>query len=120
MKQKVLPSTDEFCIEQKLSTMVQFSRSPENSRSATLVFTGLLTIKHIEGIYTNTMDEIQDLDNVEIQIKQVNDLDLSFLQFLVYLETKLNDMGITHKKTIVINELVTDLITNSGFESYLK
>ncbi len=82
----------------------------------TIILSGELSVNHIFSIRDELSDHINAHDNAEIIIKEVDIMDLSFVQLLISIK-KLNPF-ITLKLQITNEQ--TDLLKVSGFYELLN
>ncbi len=85
-----------------------------------LTFSGQLTISNIEKIVSETKDEILSAQSIQIVVKDVENLDLTFIQYVSSIKQ-------SAKKTKTEIEVIADLpdellllVENAGFKNIFE
>jgi ABC-type transporter Mla MlaB component len=97
------------------SVLVQKDHPKTNT--LTIVFSGELLIDNAEAIYAEVKSVLGDYDSYVLSTDNVGDIDLSFIQLILALEKELKQKKKNVEKNIQIPETLTELFTNTGFET---
>ncbi len=85
-----------------------------------LTFSGQLTISNIEKIVSETKDEILSAQSIQIIVKDVENLDLTFIQYVSSIKQSAKK---TKTEIEVISELPDELlllVENAGFKNIFE
>jgi ABC-type transporter Mla MlaB component len=84
-----------------------------------LVFSGQLTINNIEKITTEIKTILEKPTAINIQVKEVENLDLTFVQLIYSIKNsgKKNNFKVT--LSVSLSEELKSLVANAGFDSFL-
>ena len=89
-------------------------------KSVDVIFKEELTIYFIEKIKEDFIKTFTKYDNIKIILKDVINIDLSFLQFIYSLQKSAKKNNKTLSFDIKISKEIQLLINNSGLEKILK
>jgi ABC-type transporter Mla MlaB component len=87
----------------------------KNGQPNQLIYSGELTFNYIQYIKDETVEAIKPNQSLSILVKDVDMLDLSFIQLLISMKHMNPDNSIN----LDVNKEVLDLIKVSGFEDVL-
>lgn len=85
-----------------------------------LTFSGQLTISNIEKIVSETKDEILSAKSIQIVIKDVENLDLTFIQYVSSIRQSAKK---TKREVEIVAELPDELlllVENAGFKNIFE
>jgi hypothetical protein len=100
--------------------MMHLTHDPKNPEKVAIVFSGRLNVQYIEKIYAEAMAIPSDIQQIDLSLDEVEDIDLSFLQFLFFFENKLTKQNVRITKQVKVNNLTKEIIANSGLEYILQ
>ncbi|MGQ1945612.1 STAS domain-containing protein [Geofilum sp. OHC36d9] len=91
----------------------------EKNGEVNLVFSGQLTINNIEKIASEIKTILEKPTAVNIQVKEVENLDLTFVQLIYSIKNsgKKNNFKVT--LSVSLSEELNSLVANAGFDSFL-
>lgn len=98
---------------------VTLQTEANNSNNAQIAFSGELLIDSMEGIVAETKELLGDYASYKIQAVDVEDIDLSFIQFVHSLALELKTKNKTISLDIQIPETISDLLKNTGIGKVL-
>ena len=98
---------------------VSAQKDPQNNKSLEIIFSGELLIDNIENIVSETRKILGNYDSYLISTKEIDDMDLSFVQFILSLERTLQAQNKKVVKKMEIPETFTELFSNTGFETII-
>lgn len=80
-----------------------------------IIFSGQLIIYNIDKIIAETKDEILKAKSISINVKDVENLDLTFIQFLYSVKLSAKRNNIDFNIDIKLPEELSLLVKNAGF-----
>jgi hypothetical protein len=83
-------------------------------------FSGHLVINHIEKIVNSAKTQLDYEKSVEVVITNCDNIDITFIQFLIALQKTWMQNGLEFSVKSDIKEDLVRLIENSGFKNILK
>ncbi len=93
---------------------VSTKEDPTDSSALEIVFSGELLIENIDSIVTETRKLIGEYDSYLISAHEIDDMDLSFVQFIFSLEKSLLAQNKKVEKKMQMPETFAELFTNTG------
>lgn len=103
--------------------MKTFSVKGEASPSgnmASIVLKGNITLANAEAVYAELLDAIPTSEKVQVEVRDLVDIDLSGLQLLVALGKFLQQKGMQVAYDIVYPADAVDLVERSGFNVFFE
>ncbi|MFT3741014.1 MAG: hypothetical protein QM786_19870 [Breznakibacter sp.] len=100
--------------------MAQLPFSIIHNRGAntnTLDISGSLVINYIEKIYDALSNDIDLTKNLNIRVKDVESIDITFIQVLFSLKKEFDDLGLTLNISLGLNDDSWSLLQNAGFKN---
>jgi|ADurb_Cas_01_Slu_FD_contig_31_215893_length_3525_multi_6_in_0_out_0_4 hypothetical protein len=85
-----------------------------------ITFSGLLVINHIEKIIDSAKEKISFDKSIEIEISDCENIDITFIQFLIALQKTWLQAGLEFSVKAVIKDDLIRLVENAGFINVLK
>lgn len=101
--------TEPFSIQYSVSENLQL-----------LSFSGQLVINHIEKIVGHVKERLDYGKSVEILVEACENMDITFIQFLVALQKTWMQKGLEFSVRSTVKEDLVRLIENAGFINVLK
>ncbi len=86
----------------------------------TITLSGQLTINSITKLVAEMKDLLQNTSNVNIQVKEVENMDLTFIQMLFAIKNSGKKENYKIKVNMDLSEELTLLISNAGFHEILN
>jgi len=104
----------------KASNIEFREKKKAKGKSVDVIFKEELTIYSIEKIKEDFSKAFTKYNNIKITLKDVTNIDLSFLQFMYSIQKSAKKNNKTLSFDIKISEEIQLLINNSGLEKILK
>lgn len=79
-----------------------------------------LIVDNISGIYNGYLKISSETDSIEIKAKLIENIDLSGIQFLLFVQNHSKQNNKTLKINLSYSEIAKELITKSGFTKFLS
>lgn len=89
----------------------------KDANANTVELSGSLAINHIEKIYDELSNHIDLAKNLQINVKAVENIDITFIQVLLSLKKEYNDLGLTLNISMDLSDDSWSLLHNAGFKN---
>ncbi len=92
----------------------------KNNHELDITFTGQLTINTIKKVTESVKSQITDQSVVNITVKDVDNIDLTFIQLLHSIKHSGKKKGFAVNLSMTLPDDLESLIVNAGFGNLLK
>ncbi len=92
----------------------------ENKDKLEIDFSGQLTIANISKITERVKSNLKNPSNVLINVDNVDNLDISFIQLLHAIKNSGKKKGFEVQVSISVSDDISSLLSHAGFLNYLK
>ena len=89
----------------------------KKTKTVSLALTGHLNVSNISGIKDEINTAIKNSKNVELEITDIDDADLSLIQLLVALRQQCNLSKVDFKINLDLNDETLELFKRAGFSN---
>lgn len=90
----------------------------KGDKSVKIILQKELTIFTIEELKTKIVDVLKKYDEIQIQISNVENIDLSFLQLIDSLKKSAHKKNKKVEMNVELPENLEELMSNAGFEKF--